>query len=328
MSFLRGHPVRAFLGLILVLLIVLSTGVLGVFIWTEYELRSARRAVSLGHNSDAILHLEACRRFRPDQAEVLILSARVARRSGAWIEAEALLDRYSELYGDDETMALERLALRATRGEMAAAGPLLQFHIDRNDSATPLAWEALVAGLLYRFRLDEADRQIESWLEREPECTFALLARGKFNEERGHSSAAALSYRRLLEIDPDHHETRMRLITILLELSQGEEALAHAQHLRSHLPENPGVLVQLAQALDFQGRTDEARSMLDVCLRRFPEHPAALAERGRIAIRDDDPQRAEDYLRLATRLDPGDSRARYQFYLALNQNGKSDEAKK
>src|SRR5260370_14162119 len=120
----------------------------------------------------------------------------------------------------------------------------------------------------------------------------------------------------------------MRLITILLELSQGEEALAHAQHLRSHLPENPGVLVQLAQALDFQGRTDEARSTLDVCLRRFPEHPAALAERGRIAIRDDDPQRAEDYLRLATRLDPGDSRARYQFYLALNQNGKTDEAKK
>jgi tetratricopeptide (TPR) repeat protein len=326
--FIRRHPVRALTGLGLALLILLAAGALGVFLWLDHELRAARRAVELGHNAEAVTHLETCRRFRPDQGEVLILSSRVARRTGAWTEADALLDRYSELYGDDDSLALERLLLRATRGEIGTTGPLLQYRIDRQDAAAPLAREALIAGLLYRFQLDQAKRQIEQWVENEPRSALALLARAKFNEERGHGSEATVTYRRLLEIDPDHHEARMRLCAILLQLSQGEEALAHAQYLHKHLPDQAGVLVQLAQALDLQGRGDEARSTLDECLRRFPVHPAALAERGRIANRDGDSRRAEELLRLATRLDPGDPRARYQLYLALNQNDKKDEAQK
>jgi tetratricopeptide (TPR) repeat protein len=336
----RGSSIRSFLGVIrlkpirtltalgMVLLIALAAGVLSAFAWFDYQLRGARRAVNLGHNAEAVTHLEVCRRYSPDHAEVLILSSRVARRTGAWSEADALLDRYSELYGDNDSLALERLLLRATRGEIAVTGALLQYRIDQQDANSPLAREALIAGLLYRFQLDDAQRQIEQWVEREPGSAVALLARGKFNEERGHSSEAALSYRRLLEFDPHHHEARMRLCAILLQLSQGEEALAHAQYLYKHLPHHAGVLVQLAQALDLQGRGDEARSTLDECLRRFPDHPAALAERGRIANRDGDSRRAEELLRLATRLDPGDARARYQLYLALNQNDKKDEAQK
>src|SRR2546421_349562 len=83
-----------------------------------------------------------------DQPEVLILSAGVARRSGAWNEAEVLLDRYSDLYGDDESLVLERLLLKSTRGELDTTEALLQARIDRDGPDAALAREALAAGLL------------------------------------------------------------------------------------------------------------------------------------------------------------------------------------
>src|SRR5262249_41054220 len=101
---------------------------------------------------------------------------------------------------------------------------------------------------------------------------------------------------------------------------------AHLEYLRRRLPDNPEVLVQLAQALDLQGRTDEARALLVECVRNFPDDAHALAERGRIANHDGDRALAEECLAKSIRLDPGDGRPRYQYYLALIQNGKQEEA--
>ena len=269
----------------------------------------------------------ACRQFRPDEPEVLLLGGRVTRRSGAWNESEVLLDRYSELHGDDDALVLERLLLRAMRGELESAGPLLQLHIDQNDAAAPLAYEALAAGLLYRLRLVAANRNIEHWLEREPESTHAFL-RGKLNEERERNRDALQDYRRVLELDPDHDEARLRMTTILLQLSQGEEALPHLEFLRRRLPDNSEVLVQRGQALDLQGRPDEARAAFDEALRRFPHSPSALTERGRVANRDGDSAYAEECLAQAVQLDPSNVQAHYQYHLALSRNGKTEAARR
>jgi len=324
--FLQRRPGRALGVFTLLALIGLATAGAGLSFWVDYHLRAARRAVERGHIVVAIRHLRSCRQVRPDQSEVLLLSARVARRSGGWTEAEALLDRYWQLYGDEPALVLERLLLRATQGEVEAVQPLLQARIDQDDSAAPLAREALIAGLLYRYRLKEASEQIDRWLGRDPDNTTALLLQGKLHEQREQSTDALQAYRQILEVDPDHDQARLRLTTILVHLRQGEEALAHLEYLRGRLPDNPEVLVQLAQALDLRGRADEARAVLDDCLRQYPEHAAALAERGRIARRDGDGARAEEYLHLAIRLDPGNLIARYQYYLTLNHNGKKAEA--
>ncbi len=53
-----------------------------------------------------------------------------------------------------------------------------------------------------------------------------------------------------------------------------------------------------------------------------------MAERGRIAGRDGENQKAEECLSRATRLDPSNAAARYQYYLILNKNGKTAEAEK
>jgi hypothetical protein len=73
------------LGLLgLLLLLSAALGLVGLIFWINYHLRAARRAVDLGHNEPATYHLKACLRFGRDQREVLLLSARVARRRNAW----------------------------------------------------------------------------------------------------------------------------------------------------------------------------------------------------------------------------------------------------
>jgi predicted Zn-dependent protease len=297
-----------------------------VWLWARHHLEAARREVQLGHNAAALGHLRAGRFLLADHPDALLLAARIARRGGAWSDAERALDRYWEKCGDDDALVLERLLLRATRGELEAVGPKLQALIERDDTAAELAREALVAGLLYRFHLHEAERLIGDWLKQEPDSTMALLSAGKLQERKLKSADALESYRRILELDAEHDEARLRLTTILVQLSQSEEALPHLEYLRKRLPGNAQVMVQLAQALDLQERSDEARAVLDECLGQHPDEAASLAERGRIALRDGEGLLAEEYLARAIRLEPGDASMRHRYRLALNYNGKKEEA--
>ena len=326
--FLWRRPGRTFGILALLALIGLVFGGVALFLWFDYHLRAARRATEQGHNPVAIEHLLACRRLRPDSPEVLLLSARVARCSGAWGEAETLLDHYWGLRGDDDALVFERLLLRATQGEEEATRLLLRTRTGADDPSAPVAWEAVVSGLIYRFRLKEAETEIGRWLERDPDSPPALLALGKLQEQRDESSEARQTYRRLVEIDPEHDQARMRMTTILIQLSRAEEALPHLEYLRARLPHHPELLVQSAQALDMLGRADEARATLDECLRHHPDHASALLERGRIARQDGDALLAEEYLGRSVRLDPGNVTAHYQYSLVLTSNGKKAEAAK
>ncbi len=311
---------------LLALVGLISVGVVAFF-WSDYHLGAARREIDRGHNAAGFAHLHSCRMVRPDHPEVLLLSARVARRRGAWTEAEDLLDRYWRQRGDDDALVLERLSLRASRGEVEAVRSLLESRIAQDDPGAALAREALIAGLMYRFQLDDAAWQIERWLQDDPEGTLALLFQGKLFQQREQNSQGRLdSYRRVLELDPEHDEARMLLTTALLEVSQGEEALGHAEYLRHRLPGNPNVLVQQAQALMLLNRGDESRPILDECIRGNPNHAAALSTRGRLARRAGDNEQAEHDLGLAVRLDPGDAAARDQYAQVLHSNGKTEEA--
>jgi tetratricopeptide (TPR) repeat protein len=257
---------------------------------------------------------------------VLLLQARVARRSGSWDDAQALLDRYWQRYGDDDRLVLERLLLRATRGEIHSVAPMLAARIALGGPDARLSREALVVGLLYRYRWAEAEYVLAGWLVNSPDDPLAILLQGRFYEHRQRTSEAMLNYRRVLELDPEHDEARLRLAVQLLEVRQGEEALAHLEYLRHRLPDNPAVHVHRATALALQGRTAEAQVALEQCLRENPEFPQALAELGRIALTAGDDRSAEDYLGRASRRDPGNMVVRSQYMRALTNTGKHELA--
>jgi predicted Zn-dependent protease len=183
-----------------------------------------------------------------------------------------------------------------------------------------------VAGDLARFRWADAARTLDDWLDREPDDTTALLLRGKLQEQRQDAEGAAAAYRRVLALDPDHDEARLRLATVLLQRYYGEEALPHLEFLRRRLPDSPEVAYQWAVALGLQGRSAEARAALDELLRAHPDQAAARAARARYAAQDGDDAAALDDLARAVRLDPGDLTVRHQYAQALTRAGRAAEA--
>src|SRR4051794_24594520 len=90
----RRRPRRALGRVALGLAVVAALAAASMYGYFVSPLRAARDAVARGHNAEAARHLEACLWVRPDQPEVRLLTARVARRSGNWEEAERILDGY------------------------------------------------------------------------------------------------------------------------------------------------------------------------------------------------------------------------------------------
>jgi hypothetical protein len=81
-----------------------------------YHFREAKSALQSYHNPQAVRQLQACLRVGPDDPDVLLLSARAARRARAYDEAERCLERYGQARGLDEACSLEQLLLSAERG--------------------------------------------------------------------------------------------------------------------------------------------------------------------------------------------------------------------
>jgi predicted Zn-dependent protease len=301
-------------------------GLIAPHVWAWNHLRLARQEVERSHNSAAALHLRKVFAVHPNDREALILAARVARRSGAWDEADATLDRYWRRYGDEDQLVFERLLGRAARGGDPDTLKILRDRIRKGGPDARLAREAIATGLLYRYRWFEAEKNLNAWLAESPDDTSALHLLGQLQEQRNQSSPALQTFRRIVELDPEHLDARLRMTTLLLSLRQGDEAAPHLDYLRSKLPTNPEVLVQWSKAQALLGRTAEARAGLDECLRLTPNYPAALAERGKLAMAEGNDAAAEVDIAASVRVDPGEIATRKMLALVLLRNGKRTEA--
>jgi len=318
---LRAAGLLVLLG---VLALVTLTGI--SYLRFRQHLSIARVEVDRGHNAAATQHLLRCQALWFTTRETQILAARVARRGGSWEEAEQILDDYSRRFGDENELVSERLMLNATRGDLTSAGPRLTAMVNEGHPDARLAREAIVVGMLYRFRWAEAEQNVAAWLNAAPDDPLAWLLRGKLHEQRQRAEEALQSYRKVLELDPDHDEARLRATTLLLQLRRSEELIGHLNVLRTRLPDLPEVQIQWVKALAMQGRTDESRAALGECLRRFPDFAPALLERGMIANQAGDDRAAEEFFSRAVRLAPGDYTARTHYSVVLARNGKEAEA--
>ena len=214
----------------------------------------------------------------------------------------------------------------ATRGEIEEAGPALLARVAAGGPDADPAREALVAGLIYRFRWAAAGRYLDEWLAAAPDNTAALLLHGKLEEQRLATGPAIENYRRVVELDPEHDEARLRLAILYLGNRQGDAALAHLAVLRASLLDHPEVAVLWARALALEGRGAESRAALAACLLAHPDYPPALTERVAQALTDGDEPEAERLLAKAVALDPGNVVTRGQYAFVLARTGKRDEA--
>jgi predicted Zn-dependent protease len=312
---------------VLALLALTGTGaaLAGIEGWALYHFRAARLAVERYHNLEARDHLTACLHVWPHDTATLLLAARTARRMGTFDEAEVLLDRCRDRAGNED-LAMERLLLQAQRGDVDTASKICRDLVEKDHPATPLILEALAYGFMSMYRMQEAAFVLHLWLERQPDNTQAILFQGILYASSGKHDEAGAAFARVVELDPEHDEARLRLADHLVESGQASDALPHVEYLRRRQSNDLDLQVSLARCRDLLGQEAEAERLLDGVLARQPDFAPALAERGKLAMRDGQLAEAERLLRAAAAQDSGDFQLHYRLYQCLVQNGKTDEA--
>jgi predicted Zn-dependent protease len=291
--------------------------------WSHF--RAARAETERYHTSQAIRHLQVCMGVWPEDPDVLLLAARVVRRANRYPEAERLLEKYQQARGLDEAGSLEQLLLSAER-RVDQVADLCWHRVQEGHPHKALILEALVRGYLRQYRLGEARLCLDYWRQSEPENAHTYCLEGLLHIDYAHAvSAAEESYRRALELDPDHEEARIGFAVTLLTANKYQEAVGHLEELRRRQPDNLSVQVGLAECRAASGDVAEAMRLVDDVLSRQPELAAALTLRGRLALEDGQPAEAETWLRRAVARNPSDVRARYSLILCLLQNGKEEE---
>jgi tetratricopeptide (TPR) repeat protein len=336
----------------LLLLIGLGFGLGGwsVYNWIwgpESHLRAARQALEQRDFAAANHHLTIYLAAQPQSAEGHLLAAQAARRSldpilphgldgassltttptsttSSYDQVEDHLQEYQRLGGVPEILRLERYLLAAQQGDLSSVAGGLHFLVEQKHPDSLMILEALVKGYLLTYRLPEAADGLNRWLERREDFQ-ALLWRGWVRERLADPAHALLDYRRAVELNPDSPEARLRLAELLMDLSQPREAIDHWIDLHRQRPEDPALLLGLAQCRRELGQTDDARALLDDLLARHPRHVAALTERGRLALDEQRAEEAESWLRKAMELAPFDKEALYVFSQCLKKCGRTEE---
>lgn len=293
-----------------------------------YHFRAARSEVQHYHNPQAVRHLRICREAWPRDPEVLLLAAQVARRARVYADTERLLRLYREVRGRDAAFDFEQLLLAAECRVDQVADPC--WHgMEENRYNAPQILESLTRGYLRQYRLGQARLCLDRWRQMQPDNPQVFYLQGLFLLDYLHVRSAAVdSYRRAVEMDPDHEEARLGLAVALLGGKEFSEAAEHFKHLRQCQPDNRSVQVGLAECLDGMGETAEAIQLVDEVLAREPEFTAALALRGQIALQAGQLTEAENWLRQALRRKPWDHRIRYNLILCLHRNSQEDKVRR
>jgi tetratricopeptide (TPR) repeat protein len=302
-----------------------------VYLWVDHHRKAARLDLERYHNEEAMEHLSRCLALRSHDPETLLLAARAARRLGDLDRADQLLGQYEQLRGvEDEGLILERLLLRARRGDVDGATSFFEARIKERHPDTPLILETLTDTFLHAYRLHDAERALRLWQERDPDNTQALLLEASMYELQDNAAGALAAYRRVVQLDPDLDRGRLRLTGALLSLGLAEEALPHLEYLHRRRPDDVEIRTRLARCYSLLGGPDrqaQATRLLDEVLAVQPNHPAALAERGRLAKQAGQLDEAEALLRRAATLDPDNHPAHYQLYQCLTAMGKTAQAR-
>jgi tetratricopeptide (TPR) repeat protein len=293
-----------------------------------YHFRCARADLESYHNPQAIRHLQACLRVWPDDADVLLLAARAARRARAYEDAERGLEKYQQVRGCDDAAAFEQLLLAAERGGEDRLIDICWRHVEQGHPKTPLILETLARAYMRHYRLPEARRCLDFWLHNTPDNPQAFCLKGHLHLDYEHARPPAEEcYRRAVQLDPDLEEARLGLAVALLEDKAFPEAAGHLEYLAQCQPDNPRVRVDLARCRAAQGRRDEALVLVEAELARRPDYARALALRGRLAVEGEEYEAAEPWLRAAVAADPGDVQARYDLVRCLRYRGETAAAR-
>jgi len=317
--------------ILLVAVPVLLAIVAGSYWWWFADWWAAQRALRLDLMPEAARRIDAYLRLHPADARAHLLASRIDRLMERYDDAEKHLEQYKEIEGASAASQLEWLLLRAHQGDLyrVETGLLYTLKTHPEDEQERLILESLARCYSKELRYRAALNCLDQLLGKDPDNVRALSWRAVLMESVDAQEDAKKDYERVLQLSPEHVATRVRLAHLLLGVHNTPKAAQHVKILEESVPDDPEVIIAVAQLRLLEGRFQEARERLDRFLADHPKHLIALYLRGKAM---EEPTEMEKWFRKALAVDPSFSEAQYAFYLCLAQQPgrrrEAEEAKK
>jgi tetratricopeptide (TPR) repeat protein len=284
---------------------------------------------------EARVFFEQCAKIWPNDVDVQLQTARACRRTDDSVaakdhlQAAVRLNEAQQIEGLAPTISLEMALQEAQFGDIHAVESDLYRLLMVGHCDEVLIMEALAKSFLQKFQLNNVVKCAGMWNERYPQDWRPKYYWGAAYEKAGDAENAINRFRAVVELKPDHFDTRQRLGALLRRAGAAREALVHMQYCYEHQPDSPDVVIELSNCLIMLARADEARQALDRWISAHgQENASVLQARGEVEIETVGPAAGLPWLRRAERLAPQDHLLITLLARALREAGQNDEAAK
>ncbi len=164
-------------------------------------------------------------------------------------------------------------------GDVEQAITTLRNAVKSDPSNTDLCLE-LVDALLASERWGAASNEVDRILKREPDNIGALVRAARLDEGYGYLYRARQTWKKIVQLDPNHLEARERLVELLHQegdrlcrLRDFDKALASYREALTYMPDESFLYISLAECYFYKNDPDAARREMD---RAFALNPADL----------------------------------------------------
>lgn len=238
----------------------------------------------LGRPSDALVYNRLLAEAAPGMQEQQqkFSEALELYRTGNLEAAEALLTQLYEVNPNHNQSGLLLGLVHYQRGDYAAAGQLLDQHVDP-ETHSPQLIEATAVARLQQHHAREALDLLQQALEDHPQHAGLLAIYGMTAlRDPTLRDQGALALQKALALEPRRNTLRLPLASYYLQTGKPEQALAQLQAAATHAPEDPRLQSAYITYLVAQGHTEQAQRAAQRFLEASGKSVEALVLKGEV----------------------------------------------
>ena len=298
----------------------------------KHHLANARRALCEFDPQSALDLLTPLVADQPDCAEAEFLLGAAYRHAGRLDLVEPHLRRAQELGWDVDEIDRQACLTFFQAGDFRRSGAELMQRMQEgaSDDEAEEIYEAMARGYSSAMLLKQAVFILDAWVGWRPQSARARLLLADVAALRGDQQTELRCYRDAVRYNPSHLEARRRLARALMVSHEVEEAYElFATCLRDH-PDDPEVLIGMAECAERHGKREEAKKYVARAFTLQPtaqQRSTALALQGQIALAEKEYASAAHFLQEAVDAHPANLPAVYSLSQALTHAGRPAEAK-
>ncbi|MCX7421176.1 MAG: tetratricopeptide repeat protein [Planctomycetia bacterium] len=291
------------------------------------QINAACRALEARDPDIALALLNEASAAEPSRSDLYFWMARAYRRQGHLDDVRRCLNKASRFGFSTDRVEREEWLAMAQVGQLKEAEPhLIELLINPGDDGPDIC-EAYVNGCFATHRFPQALKILEVWQKDFPRDPQPYLFHAILNKMSMAHSRVVENYQKAYDLAPNRFDIRLKLGLALMELNNTQEAIPHFDWLLKKRPENPDVKTGWGRLLVQLGKNDMAREALEAVQRSHPEHVESLIALGQLELAENNLDRAIQLLQKGTQHERHNSEVRYALANALQQAGRSREAR-